>query len=54
LARLDIPDLIAALDSPNGWQRDTAQRLLTERAARSRSAGAVRSRELLSQSNSKR
>lgn len=29
---LDTPGLVAALDSPNGWQRDTAQRLLVERA----------------------
>jgi putative membrane-bound dehydrogenase-like protein len=28
LDRLDTAGLIAALDSPNGWQRDTAQRLL--------------------------
>ena len=26
--RLDTSGLVAALDSPNGWQRDTAQRLL--------------------------
>ena len=32
LAELDIPGLVAALESPNGWQRDTAQRLLIERA----------------------
>jgi putative membrane-bound dehydrogenase-like protein len=31
LARLDTAGLVAALDSPNGWQRDTAQRLLVER-----------------------
>ena len=30
LARLDTAGLVAALDSPNGWQRDTAQRLLVE------------------------
>ena len=28
LDRLDTAGLVAALDSPNGWQRDTAQRLL--------------------------
>jgi putative membrane-bound dehydrogenase-like protein len=28
LDQLDIEELVAALDSPNGWQRDTAQRLL--------------------------
>ncbi len=28
LDRLDTPGLVAALDSPNGWQRDTVQRLL--------------------------
>jgi putative membrane-bound dehydrogenase-like protein len=33
LAKLDNAGLVAALDSPNGWQRDTAQRLLYERKA---------------------
>jgi len=28
---LATPDLVTALDSPNGWQRDTAQRLLMHR-----------------------
>src|SRR6185295_18210227 len=28
LDKLDTAGLVAALDSPNGWQRDTAQRLL--------------------------
>ncbi len=28
LDRLDTAGLVAALDSPNGWQRDTAQQLL--------------------------
>ena len=32
LEQLDTPALVAALDSPNGWQRDTAQRLLVHRA----------------------
>ena len=31
LDRLDTAGLVAALDSPNGWQRDTAQRLLLQR-----------------------
>jgi putative membrane-bound dehydrogenase-like protein len=31
LDQLDSAGLVAALDSPNGWQRDTAQRLLVER-----------------------
>ena len=31
LDRLDTAGLVAALDSPNGWQRDTAQRLLMHR-----------------------
>jgi putative membrane-bound dehydrogenase-like protein len=31
LDKLDTKQLVAALDSPNGWQRDTAQRLLVER-----------------------
>jgi putative membrane-bound dehydrogenase-like protein len=31
LDRLDTAELVAALDSPSGWQRDTAQRLLLER-----------------------
>ncbi len=33
LDKLDNPALAAALDSPNGWQRDTTQRLLYERHA---------------------
>jgi putative membrane-bound dehydrogenase-like protein len=33
LAALDAAALVAALDSPSGWQRDTAQRLLAERDA---------------------
>src|SRR5437016_2856408 len=32
LDRLDTAGLVAALDSPNGWQRDTAQQLLIRRA----------------------
>jgi putative membrane-bound dehydrogenase-like protein len=32
LDRLDTAGLVAALDSPNGWQRVTAQRLLLHRA----------------------
>jgi len=31
LDRLDTPGLVAALDSPSGWQRDTALRLLLHR-----------------------
>jgi len=31
IAKLDNAGLVAALDSANGWQRDTAQRLLFER-----------------------
>ncbi len=34
LALLDNAALAAALDSPNGWQRDTAQRVLMERSAK--------------------
>ena len=30
LARMTPPELVAALDSSNGWQRDTAQRLLVD------------------------
>src|SRR6185295_291865 len=30
LDQLNIPGLVAALDSPNGWQRDIAQRLLVQ------------------------
>ncbi len=33
LAKLNSSQLVTALDSPNGWQRDTAQRLLVERHA---------------------
>ncbi len=39
LAKLDPAGLVAALDSPNGWQRDTVQRLLVERQAKSAQAG---------------
>ncbi|MGI8604628.1 MAG: PVC-type heme-binding CxxCH protein [Verrucomicrobiales bacterium] len=41
LSALDTAGLVAALDSPNGWQRDTAQRLLFERADKSSAAGLV-------------
>ncbi len=34
LAKLDSAALVAAIDSPNGWQRDTVQRLLYERNAK--------------------
>ena len=34
LSGISTGELIAALDSPNGWQRDTVQRLLYERGAR--------------------
>ena len=34
LAKLDNAALAAALDSPNGWQRDTVQRVLMERGAK--------------------
>jgi len=33
LAKLDNAGLVATLENPNGWQRDTAQRLLYERKA---------------------
>ncbi len=35
LAKLNSRELAIAMDSPNGWQRDMAQRLLVERADRS-------------------
>jgi putative heme-binding domain-containing protein len=35
LDRLDEAGLVAALDSPNGWQRDTSQRLLLHRGGTS-------------------
>src|SRR5947209_1667079 len=38
LDKLSTADLVAALDSPNGWQRDTAERLLAE--AKDKSAAA--------------
>ena len=41
LDRLDTPGLVAALDGPNGWQRDTAQRLLLHKDDRA-SAGPLR------------
>ena len=31
LADKTVPELVAALDSPSGWQRDTAQRLMVNR-----------------------
>jgi hypothetical protein len=34
LAALDNARLVTAIDSPNGWQRDTAHRLLVERNAK--------------------
>jgi putative membrane-bound dehydrogenase-like protein len=34
LDRLDTAGLVAALDTPSGWQRDTAQRLLVHRGDR--------------------
>ncbi|MFN0067121.1 MAG: PVC-type heme-binding CxxCH protein, partial [Limisphaerales bacterium] len=45
LAALSGPELAAAMDSPNGWQRDMVQRLLAERAD---SAAMARVAELLS------
>ena len=38
LDRMTTEQLVAALDSPNGWQRDTAQRLLIERHDKSAAA----------------
>ncbi|HEY0552188.1 MAG TPA: PVC-type heme-binding CxxCH protein, partial [Verrucomicrobiae bacterium] len=35
LTKMNSPQLAEALDSPNGWQRDTAQRLLIERSDKS-------------------
>ena len=35
LDTLDTAALVAALDSPNGWQRDTAERLLVHEASKS-------------------
>lgn len=35
LARLSSRELVAAMDNPNGWQRDTVQRLLFERPDKS-------------------
>jgi len=35
LAKLSTPVLVSAMDSPNGWQRDTVQRLLFERGDKS-------------------
>src|SRR5262249_28867434 len=32
LDRLALPELVQALDHPNGWQRDTVQRVLVTRA----------------------
>ncbi|AGA29280.1 PVC-type heme-binding CxxCH protein [Singulisphaera acidiphila] len=41
LDRFDTVGLVAALDSPNGWQRDTAQRLLLHKGDRA-AAGPLR------------
>ena len=38
LADKTVPELVAALDSPSGWQRDTAQRLLVDRGDASATA----------------
>ncbi len=38
LDRLDVPGLVAALDSPSGWQRDMAQQMLLWRADESATA----------------
>ncbi len=40
--KMSPAELAAALDSPNGWQRDTAQRLLIERGDRSVAAALER------------
>jgi putative heme-binding domain-containing protein len=39
LGLLDTPGLVAALDSPNGWQRDSVQRLLVQRGDAGAAAG---------------
>ena len=44
LDRLDTTGLVAALESPSGWQRDTAQRLLLHRRDRSAIDAAPKSR----------
>ena len=46
LDQLDAAGLVAALDSPSGWQRDTAQRLLLHRGGSGgdRAAASARSR----------
>jgi putative membrane-bound dehydrogenase-like protein len=38
LSRMKTPALVAALDSPSGWQRDTAQQLLVQREDESAAA----------------
>lgn len=38
LARLSIKELVAALDSPSGWQRDAVQRLIIEKSLTSTAA----------------
>lgn len=42
LDRLETAGLVAAMESPNGWQRDTAMRLLVERRDASARTGLVR------------
>jgi len=39
LGLLDTAGLVAAMDSPNGWQRDSVQRLLVQRGDASAAAG---------------
>jgi putative membrane-bound dehydrogenase-like protein len=51
LAKLDNTALAAALDNPNGWQRDTVQRLLFERQARE--VGSALQKLVTSASNAK-
>jgi putative membrane-bound dehydrogenase-like protein len=49
LDRLDAAGLVAALDSPNGWQRDTAKQMLIQR----RDLSAVKLLEKLAKKNSR-
>jgi putative membrane-bound dehydrogenase-like protein len=52
LDTLDTSSLVAAIDSPNGWQRDTAQRLLLHRADAA-AAGPLLERLLTTSANAK-
>ncbi len=54
LSKLDTKSLVAKLESPNGWTRDTAQRLIIERTTESNVEIASALRELINKSENNR